>query len=118
MPPRINGSRLQKKLNTSNTLPNLISDSSIVRSQSMSRSNLNSSTSKLGETNNDSYEMINGSQLAQSIQSDNFNSPTLTEHCSIFLSDHEIGEKVEDFIFHTSTPRQLNVSKSTDTLLM
>lgn len=116
--PRINESRLLKKLNTCNALPNLISDSSTVRSQSMCRSNLNSSISKLRGTNNYSYEMRNGSQLEQLILNDSFNSPLLTENRSIFLSDNEIGEKVEDFIFHTSNPRQLIVSQSTETLPM
>lgn len=109
MPPHINADQLFKKPN--NPLPNLINDDSIIRSQSMSRFNLNTSTSKLKETN-DSPEMRNSSQLApmtsgQEILSENFRSQILIENRSIFLSNHEISEKVEGFIFSISTPHKL-----------
>lgn len=94
-----------KKLNKNNPLPNLIRDNNLICSQSMCRSDLNTSTSKVEETNGLS-EMRNISQLAH-------NSSVLTESRSIFLSDHEIGEKIENFIFHTNTPRQLIKSQLT-----
>ncbi|VVC26209.1 P-loop containing nucleoside triphosphate hydrolase,DNA mismatch repair protein MutS, core,DNA [Cinara cedri] len=110
VPLRINENQLFKKPNTNKPLQNLVNDNIIIRSQSKCRDDLNTSTSKLKETNN-SPETRNILQFVpstskQSNQSESFNSRILTENPSIFLSDHEINEKVEGFIFSIDTPRQ------------
>jgi len=110
--------KLKNNMNHQST--NLITDSSLLHSRSICRSDLMTSVRKYVRTSDgglsaetsDSECIQSSSTSRRTIQSDRFDiSKTTAEHHINYVPEYDVSQKLENFVVN-STPRQLVKSKS------